>query len=191
MSKPKKCKVCGDEFEPFTSFQKACGTQCALVIVRQDNAKKLAKDAEIKEKLDRADIRKRKRALKSKSDWLREAQAEFNKYVRLRDEKFPCISCGRHHKGQYHAGHYLSVGACAELRFHPYNNNKQCSACNNYLSGNQVKYRKRLIKKIGVQNVEWLEGPQQIQHLTIEDIQEIKQHYKEQTKILTTKLGLN
>jgi len=185
VNKPRKCKVCGDEYPPFNSIQKVCGPKCAIELVKQDNAKKLAKDKKIKEKLDRHDLKRRKDALKSKSDWMKEAQAEFNKYVRLRDDGEPCISCGRHHNGQYHAGHYLSVGACPELRFHPFNNNKQCAPCNNHLSGNAVKYRKALIGKIGLAEVEWLEGPQTIQKLTVDDIKDIKQHYKQKAKELS------
>lgn len=174
----KKCKICNTEFEPFNSLQKVCGVKCAVKLTIKTNEAKAVK-------AERKDTRKRKQALKSKSDWLKEAQAVFNKYVRLRDAREPCISCGNHHNGQYHAGHYLSVGAHPELRFHPYNNNKQCAPCNNHLSGNQIKYRARLSNKIGNGNVEWLEGKQEIQHLSIDDIKDIKQYYKEQTKILT------
>jgi len=59
----------------------------------------------------------RKEKVKTKGQHLRDAQSEFNKYIRLRDAKEPCISCGRFHTGQYHAGHYLTVGAKPELRF--------------------------------------------------------------------------
>jgi len=171
--KKPKCKVCKNEYNKFNSTQKVCGPKCAIELV------KIAKDREFKK-----ETRRLKEKIKSRSDWLREAQTEFNKYVRLRDASEPCISCGRHHNGQYHAGHYLSVGSTPELRFHPYNNNKQCAPCNNHLSGNQVKYRVRLINKVGVDIVDWLEGPHEPQKLTIDDIKEIKEYYKEQLKLL-------
>jgi MoaA/NifB/PqqE/SkfB family radical SAM enzyme len=121
--------------------------------------------------------------LKSKSDWLAEAQREFNLYVRVRDAGMPCISCQKPPKKK-NAGHYKSVGAYPELRFHPFNNNLQCEHCNSWKSGDPIRYRQNLIKKIGEPNVLWLEGRHEIQHLTIDDIKEIKQYYKEQTKIL-------
>lgn len=171
--KKKKCKICKTEFLPFSSLSKVCSSQCAYELVKIDNVKKFNKETKrLKEKI------------KTKAMWLREAQAAFNEYVRIRDADLPCISCGRFHKGQYHAGHYLSVGACPELRFHPKNNNKQCSACNNHLSGNIVNYRISLINKIGIDMVEWLEGPHVAQKLTIEDIKEIKAYYKAKTKEL-------
>ena len=178
--KQKKCKVCKNLFTPFNTLANACSVECALVLVKKDNQRKADKQA----KERRKQHREAKKRLKSRNDWIKEAQAEFNKYVRLRDANEPCISCGRHHNGQYHAGHYLSTGASPELRFHPYNNNKQCAPCNNHLSGNQVRYRARLIDKIGIENVEFLEGPHMAQKWTVFDIQEIKEYYKQLTKEL-------
>ena len=40
---------------------------------------------------DRAD---RKERLKTYNDYIKEAQKEFNHYVRVRDKNKPCISCG-------------------------------------------------------------------------------------------------
>ncbi|MEF3019469.1 recombination protein NinG, partial [Pseudomonas aeruginosa] len=66
---------------------------------------------------ERREIKVRKARLKSRADHLREAQQAFNEFIRLRDAYQPCISCGRHHDGQYHAGHYRTVAASPELRF--------------------------------------------------------------------------
>lgn len=180
--KKRKCKICKTEYIPFSSLTKVCSSQCAYEYVKQENIRKLKQEA----KEDRKRHREAKERIKTKAMWLKEAQAEFNKYVRMRDEKEPCISCGRFHNGQYHAGHYLSVGACPELRFHPYNNNKQCSPCNNHLSGNIAKYRPSLVAKIGINAVEWLEGPHMAQKLSIDDIKEIKAYYKALTKELNS-----
>jgi len=173
MAKKKRCKICKVEFEPFQTTQRVCSPRCAIEDVNQRKQKDFNKETKrLKEKI------------KSRSQWLKEAQAEFNKYVRMRDANEPCISCGRHHNGQYHAGHYLSVGSTPELRFHPLNNSKQCAPCNNHLSGNQVKYRQRLLIKIGLEALEWLEGPHDPQKLSIDDIKEIKEYYKQQLKLL-------
>ena len=75
------------------------------------------KAEEKRKKLEKADrleasrrMRERKEKLKSRSDWLKDLQRVFNEFIRLRDADLPCISCGRYHQGQWHAGHYRSVG---------------------------------------------------------------------------------
>jgi hypothetical protein len=77
------------------------------------------------------------------------------------------------------AGHYRSVGACPELRFHPMNVHLQCEHCNSHLSGNIIEYRRRLATKIGVDRVEWLEGKHEPLKLTIDEIINLTDHYKE------------
>jgi hypothetical protein len=129
-------------------------------------------------KADRKETREKKQALKTRSQWMKEAQIEFNRYIRLRDADQTCISCGRVHRGQYHAGHYRTVGSCPELRFSELNVHKQCAPCNNHLSGNIVNYRLQLIQKIGEENVEWLEGKHEPKHYTIDDLKAIKAKYK-------------
>ena len=91
-------------------------------------------------------------------------------------------------------GHYLSVGSHPELRYHDFNRNLQCTRCNGGAGkygqfNNKAKtvtqeYRENLIKKIGLENVEWLEGPHEAQNLQIDDIKEIKEYYREQLKII-------
>jgi len=176
-AKQKKCKTCGDKFTPFNSMQKTCPTaKCAV-----PHGKKL------QQKEHKATTRAMKKAMndKDRGYWIKKAQTAFNAYVRERDKGLPCISCGLHHTGQYHAGHYLSTGAHPELRFHPLNNNKQCAPCNNHLSGNQIRYRARLIEKIGLSAVEWLEGAHNAQKWTIDDLKEIEHHYKDLKKSLS------
>lgn len=41
--KPKKCAVCGEEFTPFRSTQKVCGTACAISLGKSNIQKKNAK----------------------------------------------------------------------------------------------------------------------------------------------------
>jgi len=175
----KKCRICKTEYAPFNSLQKVCSPGCAIELVKADQAK--AEGCRAKER--RKDTRKRREALKTRSDWLREAQTAFNAYIRERDKDENCISCRKQPKKR-NAGHYKSVGAYPELRFHPFNCALQCEHCNTYKSGNQVEYRKYLVERIGDRNVEFLEGAQKQQHWTIDDIKEIKQWYKDQLKYL-------
>jgi hypothetical protein len=135
-----------------------------------------------KAKRVRKEHRAAKLKLKSRADWLRDAQAAFNRYIRLRDHDKPCISCGRNHQGQWHAGHYRSVGACPELRFEEANVHKQCAPCNDHLSGNIVEYRRGLIERIGIDQVEWLEGNHEAKKYTIEEIKAIKAEYTHKAK---------
>jgi hypothetical protein len=180
--RPKKCsvKTCRASFVPKVSFQSWCSPDCAVVIARDKREKKRKSLASI----ERREIKVRKEKLKSRADHLREAQATFNEWVRLRDADRPCISCGRHHEGQYHAGHYRSVGANPELRFEPLNVWKQCAPCNTYLSGNLVNYRISLLQGIGAEKVEWLEGPHEPRKYTVEEIKTIKAEYRAKTREL-------
>ena len=115
--KPKKCRVatCMTTFVPSRMGQAVCSPACALIDAPKNHDKARKAIAQ----RDRRDIQVRKEKLKSRADHMREAQAAFNEWIRLRDADRPCVSCGRHHEGQYHAGHYRSVGANPELRFVP------------------------------------------------------------------------
>ena len=177
--KQKKCKSCREPFTPYNSLEKVCGVKCAIKLAEND-----------RDKRERKETRARKIAIKTKSEWLKDAQKEFNSFIRERDNKEPCISCGRYHQGQYHAGHYRSVGACPELRFEENNCHKQCAPCNNNLSGNIVEYRLRLIEKIGISELDWLEGPHQVKKYSIDEIKEITKKYKAKFKELKQIRGL-
>ena len=77
----------------------------------------------------------------------------------MRDAELGCVSCDKPKDwgGQWHAGHYKTVGARPDLRFNEKNCHKQCSVCNNHLSGNLAAYRIELINRIGIAAVEELE----------------------------------
>lgn len=170
----KICK-CGAEFVQYTTLMNKCAKCLA------DNAKK--KREEDNKIFSRDDVKKARKKLKKLSDsdrsvMTRKAQTAFNAYIRKRDEKEPCISCGRHHQGQYHAGHYRSVGSSPENRYNELNVHKQCSACNNHLSGNLIPYRVNLIDKIGLDAVELIENSSKAKKYTVEELKEIEQEYK-------------
>lgn len=183
--KPKKCKDCREIFQPFKPLQPRC-LNCAIEKGKKDAQRQREKQLEAQRKTERKKQRKAKEKLKTRSEWLKEAQTACNAYIRERDKDEPCISCGTTKPDiQYCAGHYKTRGAHPELRFHPFNIHKQCNHyCNNHLSGNIQQYRPNLIEKIGIASVEWLEGNQEAQNWTIEEIKEIKAFYKEQLKLL-------
>lgn len=171
--RPKTCPACRNKFDPIRPLQVACTIECAIRHTQNLKAKREAKEH-----------RERKAKLKDRRDWLREAQAAFNRFIRTRDYDEPCISCGRYHDGQWQAGHYRTTKAAPELRFNENNVNKQCAPCNNHLSGNIVLYRKGLIAKIGLQAVEALEGPHEPKKYTVDELKAIKAHYTRMTKEL-------
>lgn len=137
-----------------------------------------------KERKERKELREAKERIKARPELAREAQISFNAYIRERDKDLPCISCGRHHQGQYHAGHYRTVGANPELRFEELNVWKQCAPCNNHKSGDIVNYRINLVKRIGQEAVEWLEGPHEPKRYTADQLREIKREYSRKAKEL-------
>ena len=182
----RKCPYCKESQKADDMFivgiQAFCNKDHYIEYQVANKSKLVKAGRKIQNKEARAIQRDKKEKVKTRAEWLRDAQKWFNKYVRLRDKDEPCISCQRYHTGQYHAGHYLSVGANPELRFNELNNNKQCSACNNHLSGNIVNYRPNLINKIGIDNLEWLEGPHKPKKYTIDQLKEIIAKYKAKCK---------
>lgn len=155
-------------------MQVAYGIDCALKLAKRSRIK--TEKAAAKE--DRKATREAKERLKTKRDYMKEAQQAVNKYVRERDKDLPCISCGRYHQGQWHAGHYLSRGAHPGLSLDPRNIAKQCAPCNTHLSGNQANFRLGLIARNGLDLVEWLEGPHLPNHYSIEQLKIIASEYK-------------
>ena len=188
--KDKKCKFCKDEYTPRNSMQSVCSPDCAYKLIEQKKIKKATKDIKDKEKELRKHLKESKEKLKTRGQLAKEAQAAFNKYIRLRDAKEPCISCGRHHQGQYHAGHYRSVGSSPHLRFHLWNNHRQCAPCNTHLSGNLINYRMNLIKKIGQAKVDWIESANFSNKYSEEYLRRVKRVFNRKIKLHTSRTSL-
>ncbi len=171
-----KCPICKAPAKITIKLRKFCSYECAATWGLQQAEKASAK----KQKEFNAETRRRKVALKSRSDWLKDLQVVFNRFIRLRDSGKPCVSCGRPDGDdhQRHASHYKSRGAHPELAFNELNCHASCATCNNFLSGNLVPYRVELIKRIGLDKVEWLEGKHEPLKLTIEEIKNLIAEYK-------------
>ena len=188
--KRKRCKVCKTMFVQFNSLVVVCSSRCAIEFAG------LGEGKAHRQKAVRAETRERKRALKTRSDWMKDAEKSFNKFIRLRDESEGCISCGtlspkiaRYGKaGAWDAGHYRTKGACPELRFEELNVHKQCIHCNHHKSGNIVEYRIRIVEKIGAEKLAWLEGPHDPKNYTIEDLKNITATYKVKARELERRL---
>ena len=179
--KPKRCKVCKEEFIPSRMGQKVCGPDCASQMAKK-----------MREKVERAEDRRKKEALKTRSQWMKEAQIAFNAYIRERDKNRPCICCGRPLAdsgvgGGFDCGHYRSVGSAPHLRFNEDNAHGQTKQCNRWGAGRAVDYRIGLIRRIGLEAVEVLESDQTPRHYSIEDLKEIIQTYRAKLKDLKIK----
>lgn len=179
----KRCPTCRVLFTPARTSQTVCGEiECAIAHGQSEKGRAIAGKALAE--VGRREIRVRKEKLKSRADHMREAQAVFNEWIRLRDAALPCVSCGRHHQGKYDAGHYRTVGGNPALRFEPLNCHKQCVPCNRHKSGDIVNYRTNLVQRIGRDNVEWLEGPHEAKRYTIADLKAMKAEYRAKTREL-------
>lgn len=182
-AKPKKCRVatCRASFVPSRMGQAVCSPACAMIDAPRHEPKARKALADI----ERKDIKVRKEKLKSRADHLKDTQHAFNAWIRARDAGQPCISCGTTADVQYCAGHYRTTAASPELRFEPLNVNLQCNRnCNMGKSGNLLGYRPGLIKKIGIEAVEWLEGPHEPKKYTVEQLKAMTAEYRAKTREL-------
>jgi len=102
---------------------------------------------------------KMKESVKTLSEYEADAKRSFQKWVRLRDENKPCVSCGNTSKEDRAGGHFYSAGMYSGLMFNPDNCHSQCNTyCNKFLSGNLLQYRKGLINRYGIAFVENLDN---------------------------------
>ncbi len=175
-----KCKACKIQFKPsYSKLQSVCSPKCAIeyasIQLKKESAKKWKEEK-----------KERKEKLLTTSDWLQLLQQVFNAYIRERDYKLPCISCGTTANVQYHAGHFYTVGAYPNLRFDEDNVHKQCgNNCNRKLHGNVLAYREGLIQRIGEERFQSLESRKQTElKLTLPEIKELIQKYRKMTKEL-------
>lgn len=184
----RKCKACGEFWRPEEStpdYVRWCSYRCREALALQALQKVRA---QAKRQADQQRTARRQRdrqklvSMRTVRDWLKIAQRAFNRYIRLRDRKRPCISCGRLQQdtvfgGAFDAGHYRSTGSASHLRFTETNCWSQCVQCNRDLSGNTVEYRKGLIRRIGVEEVERLEEDNRTHKWTIPELEEIAKKY--------------
>lgn len=185
--KPKlrKCKMCPTMFEQRSMGHVVCSPACAV----QWAAQKFERDMVKRKKAERARDRVRREKLKTRSDWMKEAQSAFNAYIRERDRQQPCICCGLplgagDVGGKYDCGHYRSVGSAPHLRFDERNAHAQRKQCNRYGAGRAVDYRLGLIRRLGLAAVEALESDQSVRKWTVEELRAIRDEYRAKLKAL-------
>ncbi len=194
MRKPRKrCKNpdCREWFHPAFQNQTWCGAECGTVIAltkREKDRQNAIQAAERRRKdeaqQERRSLKVRKLAVQPRSYFIKQAQQAVNAYIRERDKHLPCVSCGTLSAAQWDAGHYRTTAAAPQLRFDPRQIWKQCSVCNQHKSGNLVPYRAELIRRIGMAEVESIEGNHDRHRWTIEECKAIKADYQQKLKEL-------
>ena len=203
MRKPsrRKCKVCGEYFVPkFHDIRiRWCSPEHGTILAMEEREKEKVKaaanrikDQKEAEKAGRKRRQEKRESLKSKSQWDKEAQSAFNRYIRIRDEGKECVSCGNPLIGKSNyltgsaidASHYRSRGAASHLKFNVFNVHSACTRCNRQLSGNAVEYRIRLIERIGLERVERLESDSEPRRFDIPYLQRIKSIFTRKARAL-------
>ena len=183
--KPRRCRnrECRQPFVPTRPLQAACSPLCAIKLAE----KKCDQTQQAEKKAERAAIKVRKEKLKTRRDWINEAQKEFNAFIRDRDYGERCISSGKPMDwagNGVDAGHYRSIGSAPHLRFDERNCHAQSKQDNRYLSGNAVDYRIGLIARIGKQAVEALEADNTPRKWSIAELKAIRDLYRAKLKEL-------
>ena len=146
-----------------------------------------AKKARAAAKVERAETRRRKEAVKTIPDLIKEAQIAFNAFIRARDRDKPCICCGAplgagEVGGAFDCGHYRSTGSAPHLRFDERNAHAQRKVCNRWGAGRAVDYRIGLVARLGLEAVEALESDNRIHRWTREELIAIRDHYRKALK---------
>ncbi len=170
-----KCKNCKEKFEPIKFLQKYClKDECIRVFVEKTKEQQWKK-TKAKAKLD----------LMTLSDYLKLTQQVFNKWINLRDKGLPCISCDKPITGRVNASHFWNANNHYNVRFNEDNVHSSCITCNQFLSGNLLEYRTRLISKIGIERFNILEAEsKQTRKFTKDELKEIINIYKLKIKQL-------
>ena len=184
MARKRKCCHCKEYFDSEKMLKTPNGSMFCTYehLIKYASSKNHIAQAKAKAHI------KQKKAFQANDIKLRkkEAQTAFNAFIRQRDINMPCISCDKPNNGlhQRHASHYRSVGACSALRFNEYNVHASCAQCNSHMSGNISEYRIRLIKKIGIKKVEWLECQNEPTKYSCDELKRIELDYKAKLKNL-------
>lgn len=180
--KKKKCKYCKSFFQPQRPLQYLCPppNSCSWEYVKKKKQEKIERE-------DREETKKLKEKLKTLGEYEKDAKRAFQKWVRLRDQKEVCISCGSN-TDKVDGGHYLKSELYSGLIFHHDNCHKQCKQCNLHKHGNEINYRIGLVQRIGEDRVRWLEENKdrlRVYKYTKQELIDIKNKYTEQIKQLT------
>lgn len=162
--KPKKCKVCQEQFTPtnFNRLSVVCSKKCEIEYNTQRALKNLAniKKTEKKEWLQRKETMSINAHSQKHKTTL---QNEINKLARMIDNHcgyFTCIDCEKsleQHK-QIDGAHYHPVKGNENIRYNLLNIHSARSECNQHDSQHHTKYKKGIEKRYGEDFFNYLEN---------------------------------
>lgn len=127
---------------------------------------------------------------KSKTRWqlVKELDAVFSRYIRLRDADdkgiCTCITCGsKVHRKDIQNGHFISRWNY-KYRRSVVNCRSQCMPCNIYKSGNYIAYTLYMIWKYGQWVVEMMQKDKELIKTSTPEIKEMIEKYKYEVELL-------
>jgi hypothetical protein len=188
-AKQRKCAICRTPFSPWPLAAKVCSVECGAAAGHLKTEKDQRIAAKRQAAAERKDIAARKDAIKSRPDWIVEAQQAFNAFIRARDADKNCICCGKPFEpqrpgGSIDAGHYLSRGSASHLRFDERNCHAQRKNCNRPGGTTRAAFRIGMEARIGLEALEALESDQQSRDWTKDDLRAIRDTYRAKLKAL-------
>jgi len=183
--KDRTCKCCKNSFTPYKTTDVVCSVRCAIVLAKVKVEKDNKKAANDSLKLLKERFKDKHKKL---SEYESEAKKAFQKWVRMRDDGLPCISCGTLiSKPFWDGGHFKKAELFSGVIFNEDNCHRQCRKCNYFMNGNELAYRERLVIRIGNERVEALEllaNETRTHKYTREDYVRIKKDYEDRIKKL-------
>lgn len=183
--KRKRCKECNKLFTPTRDLQPCCSYLCELAYI-DSNLNSLVADGK-KNRAKENSQAKRKVRINQKGGLKETAQKTVNKYIRLRDQLEPCISCGKHEALQWDAGHFKNVHGHPQIRYYTLNIWKQCSYCNDQLRSNPAEYERSLIKKLGLEKVEEIKQNISVKKYSVEYLQRLTKVFRKKIRLYERK----
>lgn len=133
-------------------------------------------------------IRKRKIKTKSRSQLVKELDAIFSRYIRLRDADkngiCSCITCGEKiHRKNIQNWHFITRGNY-KYRRSVVNCWSQCMPCNIYKSGNYIAYTLAMIWKYWEWIVREMQEDKELVKISTPEIREMIEKYKYEIELL-------
>jgi len=159
---PQRCPHCKKKMDAGLRIHPACIDDYAQAQAAK-SARAQAKRALMAAKVDKALTLAKRESFKTPSMHESECRTIVQKIARIRDRDDGCISCHMpaNYSGLWHGSHFRPAGNNAAVQFHLWNIHKSCAQCNLFKGGNLSAYRPRLVEKIGLDRVEWLESQNQ------------------------------
>ncbi len=133
-------------------------------------------------------IPKNKQKTKTRSQLVKELDAIFSRYIRLRDADktgiCTCVTCGaKIHWKNIQNGHFITRGNY-KYRRSVVNCWSQCMPCNIYKSGNYIAYTLFMIWKYGQGIVEEMQEDRELIKISTPEIREMIEKYKYEVDLL-------